>query len=363
MGMIMTALGPIPSEELGFTSMHEHVMCDLTSKWPQYAPKLPEKLRAMKDEPINMRAIGELKKNPMVLIDNLLLDETDVMEAEVAEYKAAGGNALLEMSVPGMRMRLPDLVEISRNTGVHVVIATGLYVEASWPDRYREMTVGQLRDHMVREIEEGIGDSGARAGHVKAAIEEYGEREECALRAAAQAAATTGLSLSIHPDLTFGSLCFHVVETVTREGLNPQGLVLSHTDFSFIEPNLTALCMQPTTWGLRLDYAKRVLDLGANVALDGFGKDEAYEVVGEVAQHDWQRIGGLLALLDLGYADQIVLGTDTAFKAALRAYGGNGIAHLPGAVVPRLRELGVTEHDIRQMTINNPARLLSREDG
>ena len=79
-----------------------------------------------------------------------------------------------------------------------------------------------------------------------------------------------------------------------------------------------------------------------------------------MAESDWQRLAGMVALIESGYSSQIVLGTDSGFKHCLRSYGGESYAHLWNYVVPKLRDLGVSEYDIRQMTVENPARLLAR---
>jgi phosphotriesterase-related protein len=361
MPTIMTALGPIAPETLGFTSMHEHILCDLTSKWKQYGEKLPEELRKLKGEKVTLRTISALRKNPMVVMENLLLDEMPIATAEVSDYRAAGGSAILEMSVPGMRMNVEGLRQISQQTGVHIVLATGLYVEASWPDRFLDMSVEQLTDYMVKDVEVGLGSTGIKAGHVKAAADDLSAREERSLRAAARAAVKTGLSMSVHPPLGFGGAGLSVLAIVKQEGLSPDRLIMCHSDYSFIETNTRALCTRPETWRLRLDYARKLLDHGVTIALDGFGKDEATEIAGEGAQYDWQRFGGLLPLVEAGYASQIVLGQDTAFKMELCAYGGEGYVHLPKSVVPALRDYGVSDYDIRQMTVKNPARLLTRQ--
>ena len=57
------------------------------------------------------------------------------------------------------------------------------------------------------------------------------------------------------------------------------------------------------------------------------------------------------------YSGQIVLGNDVFSKVQTRRFGGTGYRHLVEWVVPTLRDLGVSDYDIRQMTVENPARL------
>ena len=61
-----------------------------------------------------------------------MLDE-EVMTAETADFKASGGDALLDMSAPGLRSDLHAIRRISERTGVNVVTSKGLYMEDSWP--------------------------------------------------------------------------------------------------------------------------------------------------------------------------------------------------------------------------------------
>ena len=59
-------------------------------------------------------------------------------------------------------------------------------------------------------------------------------------------------------------------------------------------------------------------------------------------------------------ADRVLLSTDTCRKTQLHHYGGRGFDFLPNVVLPGLRRLGVSEDQIEQMTVTNPARLLAR---
>ena len=67
----------------------------------------------------------------------------------------------------------------------------------------------------------------------------------------------------------------------------------------------------------------------------------------------------LLELLARGYADRILLSQDVCHNSQLRRYEGNGYTYLQTTFLPRLRERGVGQTDIYQMTIANPRRLLA----
>ena len=125
--------------------------------------------------------------------------------------------------------------------------------------------------------------------------------------------------------------------------------------------DLKTRILQPETWCLSTDYHQEVLDKGANISVDCFGHKWSVEAAGWILERDFHRMGGLVALLKAGYSRQIVLGTDTFIKTLTRRGGGVGYCRLTQFVIPTLREVGVSDYDIRQMTVENPARLLTRE--
>jgi phosphotriesterase-related protein len=357
---IMTVLGPIAPEGLGFTDMHAHILTDM-SVWRRLAePLMPDDRPISGDEPVSLENVGLLRRNWFLLADNMLLDNEEVMTAEVADFKAAGGGAMVEKSCLGLRLDLPAVQRISKKTGVHVVATTGLFIEESWPEYARDMTIEQLTELMVKEIEDGIEDTGIKAGHIgELGVGDVSERDVRNLRAAARASLETGVSVSVHHSIgkPHGR---RSVDILTQEGMDPQRIIMDHVDEDLFERELRVLIENPDRRGLNLDYAKSLLDRGVNIEFCNFGHSYATELDGWVSIPDWQRIAALLALIDAGYASEIMLGTDTFVKMLMRRYGGEGYCRLTDYVVPTLKALGVSDYDIRQMTVDNPARLLAR---
>ncbi len=357
---VMTVLGPVASEDLGLVSMHEHILVDSRIWRRKFESLIPDDLPVSGDDAISLENIGLLRRNMFLVADNMVLDDEGLMTAELAEFRASGGGAVVEMSSVGLRLNLPAIQRISRKTGVHIVATTGLYLEDSWPEHIREMTIEQLTELMVKEIEEGIEDTGIKAGHIgELGISSLGQREVGLLRAGARASIETGLSVTVHQE-TSQAHGRRVVDILTEEGMDPERIIMGHTDEFLVEHEARVLVKNPDTWGLCLDYHKELLDRGVNIAFDCFGHWFDEELRGVVFTTDWQRIAGLLALIDAGYASQIVLGTDMFLKMLLRRCGGEGYCRLTNYVLPTLKAHGAPDYDIRLMTIENPARLLVR---
>jgi phosphotriesterase-related protein len=356
---VMTVLGPIPAEELGFTSMHEHILLNGSVFRQVYGEALAKGASIGPDEPVSLENIGLLRRNFFLTNDNTIIEDEELMAAEVAEFKASGGSAMVDMSPPGLRSNLEGIRRISQETGVHIVTTTGFYIEPSWPDAIKEMSVEQLAAHMRLEVERGIDDTGIRAGHLKAAITDLSERQERLLRAIARVSIQTGLSATIHQNLSVGD-CLYIIDILAGEGMEPGRIIMAHVDGLLVEHDVNLLILRPEAYRVKVDDPKRILDRGTNIAIDCFGQMWDHELRGIVLETDWQRLAGLVHLIEAGYSGQIVIGTDSFLKMLVRRYGGEGYCRLTKYVVPKLREIGVTDFNIRQITVKNPARLLSR---
>jgi phosphotriesterase-related protein len=360
---IMTVLGPIAPEDLGFTSMHEHILFDGSVWRRRYEDLIPQDLLGMYQDPISLENVGLLRGNLILVEENLVVNDEELMTAELADFKASGGSAVVDMSGIGLRLNVTGTQRISEKTGVHVVITTGFYTEDSWPVQFRDMSVDQFTHHMVKEIEEGIEDTGVRAGHIKAAITDMSERQQRLLKAIARTADQTGASVTVHPGdplIEPGNDGRRIADVLIQAGMPPERIIIAHGDGYLVERDVKTLVSEPETWGLHLDYHKELMDRGANLGIDCFGHWWEPEILMCTLERDWQRMAGLVALIEAGYSSQIVLGTDTFVKILTRRYGGTGYCRLTDYVVPTLKELGVSDLDIRQITIENPARLLAK---
>lgn len=259
--------------------------------------------------------------------------------AELAALREEYGLGLVvELTCRGMGRRPHALARISTEAGVPVVAATGWYYEPFHPAELDGASIKELTATLVREIEAGIGDTGIRPG-VLGEIGSHGdtptEPETRALLASAHAAVATGLSVATHAQLGHGGLA--QLELLTGAGLPPHRISLGHQD----------LLDAPTVH-------RKLAASGAYVAFDTVGK-ESY-------QSDTTRLRLLLALLEAGHADRVLLSCDISRHAYLRSEGGQGYGHLFRSFLPRVRAAGVDDDLIDLMTRRNPLRFLTGAD-
>lgn len=349
---MITVTGPIEPEALGVTSMHEHVLAD--GSCYAWSTELEPKLE--------IDQLGSIRRQVEVNRRNLVVDDVAMVEAELAEFAAAGGCTVVDMSTPGLRVDPAVLPQISERSGVQIITGTGLYIARSRPQCWSDAPIDELADWMVGEIEDGIDGTGVRAGQIgEIGIERLDEGDRRLLRAAVRAADRTGVSISIHPGFGEGSDGRAIADVMVDEGASPGRVVIGHGDAFLVEHSLRALVDDPGSWSLRLDYHRELLARGFNVSIDCFGHDWGREDDGWMIETDWQRLAGLVALLREGHADQLVIGCDVFTNSLHRRGGGHGYRHLLDWVVPRLRESGIPNDEIEMIITGNPARLLTRE--
>jgi phosphotriesterase-related protein len=200
-------------------------------------------------------------------------------------------------------------------------------------------SVAELSDLLVGEILGGADNTQVRPG----IIGEIGSdkpwlsaQEERDFRAVGRASRSTGLAVTTHAVMSNVGLA--QLGILEEAGADPARVVIGHAD-SFP----------------RLDYWLAILERGANIELDFLGM--SFTPQERLAEP--RLIPLLLDLLGRGWGDHVLLSQDVCHNQQLRHYGGNGFTYLQETFLPRLREAGVGEAEIRRMTEANPRRILT----
>jgi phosphotriesterase-related protein len=309
-GRVQTVRGPIDPSELGWTLTHEHTAISLwhiPNRWDYW----------------------ELRRDEPVIVD------------ELAAFRAAGGGTVVDLTLPGVGRDPAWLARVSEASGLHVVMGAGWYRDAYYPAEalIDRRSVDALADEIVREAEEGVGDTGVRPG----IIGEIGTdkpwvspREERVHRAAARAARRTGLAITTHA--VQSTVGLDQLDLFEAEGADLSRVVVGHADSN------------PSP-----DYHHAIVERGAMIQFDFLGMSFT-----PLERHGEGRIvESICDLLARGHVDQILLSQDVCHDSQLKRYGGNGYTYLADAFLPRLREAGVSDAEIQTITVDNPRRLLT----
>lgn len=366
---IMTVCGLITPDQLGFTSMHEHIISDCSMFRGRLRKRyLVENQRARDPEyKLTLENRSFLRHDILLSLDNMILDDEKIMTAEVADFKAGNGDSIVEASAPGIRSSPRDLIIIRRiaeGTGVHIIASTGLYVEETWPPCFHGMTVKQYEFFLRREIMQGVGETGIFPGHIKAAYEGYSQQLERYLCAAASVASDTGLSLQVHlgPDVTPEEIRQYVLPPLLRGGCIPEKTIFCHVQFQMGFLSIEQLVNNPGHIPFDISFHRELLERGFILSFTPMGFEADNEPLGIAHYPDWYTLSGMVTLIREGYAAQLVVGNDVFTKLATRRGGGEGYRRLADFVVPILKKCGVFDEEINKIMVANPARILSFKD-
>lgn len=360
MGKIMTVTGEINADELGLTSMHEHLMCDtspaLGPVLKMYSAKIPKETLTL-----TMPNLANLRGGISAFSsDCCTLNALEYTVDELKYFKMMGGNAIVDASPLGMPHNLSGLKEASLRSGISIIACTGLYIQDAQPEEYRSMPEDELTALFKKGIFEAIDESGVKAGFLKCAIntlDENGQIASCelkAVRACAKAAAETGRSLHIHN--AFPLTADHIIpiaKMVLELGVRPEKLLMLHMG-SFVRvprTNHSYVSDFSCVKTVNIDMQLRLLDMGINIGFDSYGS-----LTPTLPDNDDMN-KALVELLRRGYGSQIVLGHDITDKSRGVSYGYTGFTDFIRNVLPVLKECGL-ESDVHKLVYDNPARIL-----
>ena len=336
---VMTVHGPIDASDLGKTSIHEHLVLDLRT-W--YAgDEIPE--RWIANDPINIKMLGRLRRDPFINKDNLALNDAKAISEELSDFRKSGGRTVVDCTTAGLGRSPATLKKISTAAGVQVVAGCGYYTEESYPPWVKKASVDKVASEIVRDLTEGMDGTGVRAG----LIGEIGltpamtEQDRKITRAAARAHKQAGAPILFHqwvpPSSSEGEVALDILE---EEGVKFDRVTMSHSDEKDLD--------------LSIEFLKR----GAYLNFDHFGLEFYWEKYDQRFICDSERVEKVAELVKRGYASRMMLAHDVCLKMQLKRFGGFGYDHILRSCVKMLQNRGVTPAQIDEMLVKNPARFL-----
>ncbi|MGW3849415.1 phosphotriesterase family protein [Streptomyces fagopyri] len=312
---VETVRGPVPAEDLRTVLMHEHVFV-LTEEVRQSLLQTWDEDRRVADAVEGLRALA-----------------------------AAGVDTIVDPTVIGLGRNIARVARVNAEVDINIVAATGIYTFRDVPYSFQYVGPGTLLggddpmvDLFVREITEGIAGTGIKAAFLKCAIEdELTPGVERVMKAVAEAHKRTGAPITVHTSAPHRTGL--VAQEVFRgEGVDLGAVVIGHSGDTS-----------------DLDYLHALIDNGSFVGMDRFGLD--------VLLPNDERVATVARLAEEGFADRMVLAHDASchidwFPPGVRERLAPNWRHtyIHEAVLPALRQAGVTEGQIATMLVDNPRR-------
>ena len=315
--IIRTLLKDVAPEELatGMTLFHEHLSLDMRAGPP--APPRPPPFTADVDR---------------------MIDVVKAAREDGISCIVDGGHADQGRSMEALR-------RIANSTDMHIVASGGYWTQRTYPPEISSQTEEQIADELVREADmERFG----ALGEIGQTGDAMTPDERKVFRAIAQAHLRTGLPVFTHtPHAGSQKAALEQLTLLESEGVDPQKFCIGHMSDIKDDP--------------RAETHKAVAQRGAFVGLDS--------ATLERFNPDAVRVKMVLELLDAGYGDNVLLSSDYNGDEELfgkpegtpRSVNGSppGYARTLTVFVPMLRDAGVNEETIQQITVDNPRRFLA----
>jgi phosphotriesterase-related protein len=298
---VMTVMGPIPAGEMGTTLPHEHVLVDF---------------------------IGADK------VDRNRYDADEVYKIalpHLRRIREQGVRTLVECT-PAYLGRDPALLRrLAEASGLHLLTNTGYYGANGGkhlPPHARTEDADALAARWLREWREGIEGTGIRPGFLKIGTDAgpLPEVNRTLLRAAARVHRQSGLTIAAHTG--DGRAAIEQLDLLREEGVDASAWIWVHANAE-------------RDAARHVEAAKR----GAWVEFDGVGPKA-------IDSH----VKLVLALKGHGLLGRVLLSHDAGWYHVGEPGGGTfrPFDTLIADFIPALREAGLTEAEVRRLTVENP---------
>jgi phosphotriesterase-related protein len=320
MQTINTVTGHCRPDELGRTLVHEHLLVGYPG-WQMDALAPPFKRGEAK-----ARAVDTMQK-----------------------LKGFGVKTFLDPCPMDLGRDVEFMAEVAQASGMRIICTTGAYFEEQGLTyTFRNLPLDDVAAIYEKEIKDGIGETGIKAGLIKVATGAHhvSDYERKLLIAAGRAAVRCDVPIISHTqDGTCGP---EQVAILTAEGVPPHRILVGHSD-GIDDPG----------------YHRRIVGAGSYIGFDRLGIT--------VILPDEIRVKNIASLVRDGFGKQVCLSHDSNCGAWLGRpiFGPEQVfdpamiptmlpnwsaTHLFERVIPMLRDAGVPESAITTMTDENPAR-------
>lgn len=315
--VIRTLLEDVKPEEIaGPTLFHEH----LSIRYPL------------------TKALAEAQGKP---VPPSFSDDVDLVVEETKLAKQDGVRCIVDGGHPDMDRDLTALRRIATESGVFIVGSGGFYMQRNYPAEIASKSADQLADELARDARAqrfgAFGEIGQQGGVLT-------DEERKVFAAVGKAQAKTGLPVFTHNPYTGKRVvdppvpmdaALKQLDILEAAGANLRHVAIGHV-----------CCLDDVTAQIPKQLAKRGVFVG-------------FDRVGIPIVPDAQKVTTILAFLDAGYVDHLLLSSDFSNGRGLKKNGGPGIAQTVTVFGPMLVKAGVSEKTLQQILVDNPRRFLA----
>lgn len=326
MGVVNTVLGPIKSNDLGLTMMHEHLIFGYPGYQGDVQYAEPEEVR--------------------------ILDKLCPIVEKLMQY----GVRTIVDATPNDCGRWPQLYQrVSKMTGINIICASGYYNEELGGSAYFKLRAlhhdaeEEIYELLKKETTTGIGRTGIKAGVVKLASgkDKISDYEKMFFKAAAKVQQEFHIPIITHTEE--GKLGCEQLDFLLENGADANKVLIGH------------MCDD-----LYIQHHRYIMDKGAYVGFDRFSVQGFLGV-----KENTDRFSLLKRLVDHGYADRILFSQDFVMHQLGREQRGDSHivrmhAEFPcdclfKKILPQVKETGISEDGVNEILVKNPQIFLDTD--
>ena len=268
-------------------------------------------------------------------------DDVSMMVEEVKAAKQEGIACIVDGGHADMSRSLDALKRIASESGMPIVASGGYYMQRTYPASIASTSAEQIAEDLVREAAEqrygAFGEIGQQGGVLT-------ENERKVFQAVAKAQFRTGLPVFTHNSYTGTRATQNPVpmDSALRQldVLESAGADVKHLAIGHV------CCLDDP----KVEIAKQLARRGVFVGFDRV----TIPIVPDAA-----RVVMIMAMVEAGYADNVLISSDFAQASSLKKNNGPGLAQTATVFGPMLLKAGLPERTLRQLLVDNPRRFLA----
>ena len=333
--VIRTILKDYAPEELGggATLFHEHLSFapDFMTRWAGYAAQT----RAANGLPPGGAAGGagggRGAQTPAAAAppaSPFFMQDLDLMAEELSTAMKEGISCIVDGGHPDMGRDVAFLRQASMKSGMPIVAGAGFYTQPFYPKEIATMSEEQIVQALVRQCEtDPVGVFGEIGSW-----DDMTADERKVFRAIGKAHVATNLPIFTHTGIP-GKAALEQLDLFEDVGVKPNRIVIGHVG-NLVDANV--------------QVHKAICRRGAFIGFDRQG-----------GPGDAQQVPMVMALLEAGFADNLMFSADIASAAQMKRNGGQGYGKTLTVFVPKLMAAGASDEVLRGIMVDNPRRFLA----
>jgi phosphotriesterase-related protein len=313
--VIRTVLKDISPESLagGATLFHEHMSlaADFMPRWIAFS----------------RQGRGGTNTPPTATPD-WFMNNLDTIVDEMKAAKDEGVACITDGGHPDMGRDFNFLKQVSEKSGMPIVAGGGFYSDPFYPAEVKEMAEEQIVKQLVDQAKtQPIGVYGEIGSW-----DEITDTERKVFRAVAKAHRETNLSIFTHTGIP-GKSAIEQLDILEGGGVKPERIVIGHLG-NLVDNDVKV--------------HKEICKRGAFIGFDRQG-----------GAGDARQVPMVLALVEAGYAKNLMFSSDLSSAGQIKKNKGAGYAKTVTVWGKALRDAGMKDDVLHGILVDNPRRFLA----